>query len=227
MTSDTVQINLKNVPQFMRENRANFWLTSNDPAPFVIAERERRAFVHIPRRAKRDQERYHALDVLLERGGAAALLHHAREKYDAAAFNPRAEAPDTMGRRAVALSGRSSARDWVITVVGPGAGLSRSFATPREIYALFAQEVHGAERITPDTLGREIAAAGAIRWDDGALITTRGEGGATRRERVWILDPGSAGGAIDMQAAHASAPPFGRVREGARGEKVVPIRRKF
>lgn len=183
VTSDTVQINLKNVPQFMLENRANFWLTSNEHAPFYLDSRDRRAFVHTPRRAEKNPDRYRALQAMFDSGVAGrALLRYARERYDPKGFNENTEAPMTESKRTVVGAGRSAAREWAADLVAEPGSLTRPYATIKELHALLTMEVPGGERTTVDALGHALRDGGAVRWASGGLVPVRGE-----RSRVWVL----------------------------------------
>lgn len=208
VTSDTVQVNMKGVPQFMLENRANFWVTSNDPAPFYLSDKDRRAFVHVPTKAVKDSERYHALSLEFQGGRAGpTLLWYAREKYNASGFDPKMEAPCTAGKIDVTLSGAGTLREWTMTLEIET--LTRPFATPRELHALMVAEVPGGDKYSVDALGRALRDAGAVRWREGQPANVK-EGNTIRRERVWVLGAGfpvEHGGMTE-----ALARPFGRKR---------------
>lgn len=226
VTSDTVQVNMKGVTQFMIENRANFWLTSNEDAPFFLADEDRRAFVHVPKRAKKDDDRYRALELLFERDVAGkALLWHARERYSERGFNPRAPAPITIGKLEVGLNGRGSLRDWAFGLIQEPESLTRPFGTPRELYALMQLELPGGERYSTDAMGHALRDAGATRWSHGAQAMVR-DGPQTRRERVWVVggdprlvDRKAVEGAIEKEA-FARKPP----EPSKPGDKVVQLR---
>ncbi len=221
VTSDTVQVNLKGVPQFMEVNCANFWFTSNDDAPFFLSQQDRRAFVHVPRRAKKDEARYRALELMFDRGVAGpSLLWHARERYAEGAFNPRAAAPMTAGRADVLLNGRSALRDWACCLVDGAETLTRPYATGREVFALMQLEVPGGERYSADAVGHALRDAGAGRWRDGQQVYVKTEAGARRAERVWLLGPAGAALSKDDLAAGLAGAAFNR---RSAGDNVVPF----
>lgn len=229
VSSDTVQINLKNVPQFMVQNRANFWLTSNDEAPFYLSGGDRRAFVHVPRRAAKDPERYHRLQLDFDAGVAGpALLWWARERFDAGSFSPVDEAPMTAGKREVCAAAETGPREWATTLVADVRELTRPCATPRELHALLSIEVPNGDRVTMEMLGHAMRAAGAARWAAGALVAVRRDG-VVRRERVWLLDPAGPASRADrdeMERLLVAEPTFGRRRIAPRGAGKV-IHGKF
>lgn len=187
-TADTVNINIKNLSQFMMNNCANFWLTSNDAAPFYLHEMSRRAFVHIPQTAKKNPERYHALQQMFDSGEAGpTLLWYARNKYDEQNFSPVADAPMTQGKKEIALNSRSGLKEWVFDLIANARFLTRPFATTREISALLDQDGKVSIK-SSDSLGHFLRDAGATRWGNGAQISIAGMDGSVHRERVWIFD---------------------------------------
>jgi hypothetical protein len=224
VTSDTIQINIKNTPQFMMENRCNFWLTSNDAAPFYLHEDSRRAFIHVPRRARKNQERYHALQLMFDAGEAGpTLLHYAREAYDVARFVPGTDAPMTEGKKELVLNSRTGAREWVYDMVRHSDLLTRPVATAREILALMQQEqVLGATNV--DALGYHLREAGAARWGNGVQLVVRNADGSCRRERAWMLGSESELVALDRPQVEAMlATPFGYAKSA--GSNVVKLKK--
>jgi hypothetical protein len=223
VTSDTIQINIKNNPQFMMENRCNFWLTSNDAAPFYLNEASRRAFIHIPKRAKKDRERYHKLQLMFDSGEAGpTLLHYAREKYQENGFSPTFDAPMTEGKKELALNSRTGAKEWVHDLCQHVEMLTRPIATAREIMALLEQEqVQG--KISSESISHHLRDAGAIRWNNGLQINIQHSDGTARRERIWILGDYSAVDALNReQVEERFKIPFGY----SKGQKVVQLKQK-
>jgi hypothetical protein len=214
VTSDTVQVNIKNVPQYMIENRANFWLTSNEHAPFYLDGRDRRAFVHTPRKAKKDPARYRALQAMFDSGVAGvAMLRHARERYAPGAFNENTEAPMTLGKRTVVAAARNAPREWIFDLIAEPDSLTRPYATPRELHALYSQEMPGGDRLSVDALGHALRDSGAQRWAHGGLVPVRG--GA--RERVWVLGDFERWMATDRLVLEKGLEtPFGRKGGGSK-----------
>lgn len=221
VTSDTIQVNIKNAPQFMMDNHCNFWLTSNDAAPFYLNEASRRAFVHIPRRARKNPERYHSLQLMFDSGEAGpTLLHYAREVYVAGKFNPVHDAPLTMGKKELSMNARTGAKEWIHDLVAHSDLLTRQVATAREIHALMElEQVQG--KFSVDALGHHLRDAGAVRWGDGYQFTVLNADGSARRERAWII------GNVDQlnslpreEVSNMLTQPFGYVKG-----KVVPIRK--
>lgn len=223
VTSDTIQINIKNSPQFMMDNHCNFWLTSNDGAPFYLNEDSRRAFVHVPRKPRKDPERYHALQLLFDSGEAGpTLLHYAREIYQANGFNPMHDAPMTTGKKELAMNARTGAKEWIYDLVaGSEALLTRPYASAREIHALMEMEqVQG--KYSLDMLGALLREAGATRWGNGAQFAITSTDGSVRRERVWMLGDMRLANSMDKETISAGLVdiPFGYSKG-----KVVQMRR--
>lgn len=223
VTSDTIQINTKNNPQFMMENRCNFWLTSNDAAPFYLNEASRRAFIHIPRRAKKDRERYVALMHMFESGEAGpTLLHYAREKYNEGSFIPSLDAPLTEGKKEIALNSRTGSKEWVYDLIQHSDMLTRPVATAREIMALIEQEnVQG--KVTSESIGHHLRDAGAIRWRNGMQINIMHSDGTVRRERIWVLGDFAE---VDAMTREKLEEMFKLQFGYTKGQKVVPLKQK-
>jgi hypothetical protein len=224
VTSDTIQINIKNSPQFMMDNRCNFWLTSNDAAPFFLNEASRRAFVHIPRKARKDRERYHNLQLMFDSGEAGAvLLHYAREIYQAGRFRPVDDAPMTMGKKEMSMNARTGAKEWIHDLVSHCDMLTRPMATARELHALM--EIEGVMgKSSVDAVGHHLRDAGATRWGNGEQIIIPAADGSFRRERVWILGDFEhclAMSKTEIETTMTKA--FGFVKS----RNVVPMRKKF
>ena len=189
-TSPTVEVNIKNVPQFMIENRANFWLTSNDPAPFFLTDRDRRAFVHVPRHAVSAQDRFKAVADIFSSGlGGRVLLWHARNQYKVGAFNPAAPAPLTAGKSEITLNSMDGVGEWIgdLCHAASQGMLSRSFATISELLARMELDAHHLRSATTDRgLGVRLAAAGCIRAHNGRQLIQR-MNGVHKPARVWHL----------------------------------------
>jgi hypothetical protein len=171
----------------MMENKCNFWLTSNDAAPFYLNEASRRAFIHIPKKAKKNRERYVSLQHMFDSGEAGmTLLHYAREKYKQGSFDPSMDGPMTEGKKEIAMNSRTGAKEWVHDLCQHVDMLTRPIATAREIFALLEQEnVQG--KISAETISHHLRDAGAIRWNNGMQVSISHSDGTTRRERIWIL----------------------------------------
>ena len=189
-TSPTVEVNIKNVPQFMIENRANFWLTSNDPAPFFLADTDRRAFVHVPRTAELNSERFGAIAKLFASGLAGkVLLWHARNRYVEAEFNPKASAPLTTGKLEVMMNGMDGVNEWLddLRRAAEGGMLSRPYATINELLARMELDAHHLRNNTSDRgLGVRLANVGCVRACGGRQVVYR-LNGVHRPVRVWHL----------------------------------------
>jgi hypothetical protein len=194
VTSEEIEINMKNVPQFTIENCVNFWLTSNDPAPFFLTDNDRRALVHIPRKAVKDEKKYARLKAFFESGEAGpTLLHYAREGYFEGKFNPNGEAPWTAAKNEVVVNSKSQLRDWIEGLVAAAmAGeLSRPVATTREIMALLEfDDSRLSEKANDRAVGLMLSESGAIYYGGGEQLNIKNKDGTKRRERVWVLgDP--------------------------------------
>ena len=195
VTSETVQINIKNVPQFAIENKANFWLTSNEASPFTLSDQDRRAVVHQPRRAKKDPNRYNELKRLFVAGiGGPTLLWYAREQYAEGTFNPLFEAPYSVSKQEMTMNAKGALRDWLEGLIACAVAgeLSRPIATAREVMALMElDDSRLAQKVNDRWIGQVLADCGAFYHAGGRQAAIKDNiSGVVRRERVWILgDP--------------------------------------
>jgi hypothetical protein len=195
ITSQTVEINIKNVPQFEIDNKANFWLTSNDQVPFFFADNDRRAMVHKPRRAIKNPDKFNRLKQLFVEGIAGpALLYHAREEYFEGMFLPTEEAPWTTAKKEVIQGGKGQLRDWLEGLIAHAKAeeLSRPYATVREMLTMLElDDSRLADKANDRGIGLMLSDCGALYYAGGAQVLIKNHNnGTSRRERIWVLgDP--------------------------------------
>ena len=226
VTSPIVQINTKNVPQYMSDNCTNFYLTGNELAMFYLQDNDRRSMVHIIRRPTKAVERYTELRKLFDAGiGGPTLLWYAREKYDAKAFNPNAAAPVTASKREVIGYSKQGVAEWVADLVSDLEGVSRPFATSEEVLALLelAAPHLAQQRGTVDRIGAFLRENGAQQWKGGKQVRIL-VNGMHKRSRVWVLGKFNEVG--EMGENHIKTAiedtPFQFIEVGS---KVTPIRK--
>jgi hypothetical protein len=186
VTNQTLVCKEKYVPEYTVDNLANFYLTSNEQSPFKLTDQDRRFFVHEPRNANKDPEKYHAVRRWFEQeGGGAKLLWHAQNQYEQGAFDPRNKAPITRSKLGLISAGQTDAETWVDGLKARCHLLSRPFVTPAELLSLFQLESTNTGNMTPSAMGRVAGKYGWRRWRDGAQIRLP-DG---KVERVWVVAP--------------------------------------
>ena len=224
VTATSVQINLKSIPQFSIDNRANFYLTSNDTVPFIIDNPDRRAFVHQPRKSRKDTDRYQNLKTAFEMGiGGRALLEYARERYDEKEFNPKHPAPLTGGRSDLINNSVTGLRDWVRGLIEGYTELSRPYATANEIYALAELTAKYLMPLkSPDAVGNALRDQGARRWNNGKQVGYATSSGRDR-QRIWMLGNYDK---IEAMSHREIGEGLQRIPFGYKEETIVPMRKR-
>lgn len=232
VSEETTTINLKNQPQIRIENCANFYLSTNDMVALNITTHDRRALVHIPRKAKKDVERYRALDTLFKQGIAGpVLLHYAREHYvQSKNFDPKSEAPRTSSREQLVLNTQNHLHTWMLDLYATCDRLTRKYATSEELKALYEEENPDAMgRYTVDSFGRAASNARMVRLFGGAQVSVT-VGNSRLPRRYWALDGVDLAAGPDVREVFVekyATVPFRRLADNVK--KVIPIKggRKF
>lgn len=184
ITNQTLVCKEKYVPEYTVDNLANFYMTSNELAPFKLTDQDRRFMIHEPRQAVADFERYKNVRLWFEREqGGAKLLWYAQNKYNSTGFDPQERAPMTRSKQGLIISAQTDAEAWLDALRGRCHLLSRPFVTPAELLALFQLEAQNAGNLHSHAFGRIASRYGWRRWKDGGQIKMR-DG---RIERAWII----------------------------------------
>lgn len=116
VTQTKVLINEKFVPQYTLPAVVNYYCTSNQPNAIYLEPDDRRWFVYEIQREPRPAQWYKDFHAWLGSGGAAALLHHARE-FDFSNFDPYARPPTTPAKQAMMKVGRNESEEWIAQLV--------------------------------------------------------------------------------------------------------------
>lgn len=96
ITSPTLEINEKYMPQFSIPNLANFIFLTNNPDPFYVADGDRRFWAwEIPQQEALPDSFYRRFHDWKESGAGIAALYWHLLHVDVASFNPDAKAPVT------------------------------------------------------------------------------------------------------------------------------------
>lgn len=111
ITSETVQINPKNLPRREEKNQMNVAFLSNELQPLALDNSDRRYLVVYTPRA-REQEFYRRLRAWRDAGGIAALYHYLL-RYPLDGFDPFSPAPMTEAKQdLIALNHKSPELFW-------------------------------------------------------------------------------------------------------------------
>lgn len=183
ITAEDLLLKRKFMPPTMIKNRMNLYLTSNMVVPFRLADDDRRFFVHSPRDATKDFDRYTRLRQWFENGGGNIVRWWAMERYDEKQFDPRTKAPDTRARAELIRFGRTDAEMWARDLVAQAHLLTRDFATIEELVGLAQLDGLG-DRLSPMRLSKVLRMVGAIQWHDGQLVRL---GKDKKAKRPWLL----------------------------------------
>lgn len=113
ITSDTLMINAKNVPEFSIPNRMNLLACSNHDDVALLDEDDRRMFTWISQAEKQPADYYADLHGWYFDGpGKAIVLHHLLHR-DLSGFNPKAAPPRTAGRERLIANSRSESESFL------------------------------------------------------------------------------------------------------------------
>jgi hypothetical protein len=179
ITSPTVTINEKFVPQYVTDNHMNHTFTSNHPDALFLEENDQRYMVHETRGLPAERSFYEKIHNWLHGSGPSHLFHYLSD-LNLRGFNPREHAPNTEGKRAMMRLGMSDAAYWVAMLredptqalarLGPGIGATCDLYTPRQLHK--AMDPEGRSRSTEAALGRALAAAGVRQLNHGIPVRT-------------------------------------------------------
>ena len=188
ITSDTILINEKFVPQYELPNVANFFLTSNRASALFLEDDDRRFFVWRVQ-SKASDEFYAMFNDWYKTHTNIQAIHHFLEKVDLVGFNPLAKAMATSAKQDMLEVARPNYVEWCYKLKdSPDYYLSANrvqasnsdLYSAEELLSLYrAQDPH--INIKPATLGTALSNAGfqpipQIRW-----------GNPSRRDRFFII----------------------------------------
>ena len=109
VTSETLLVNQKNVPEFYIRNYANIIACSNEDDIAHLDDDDRRMFSWISQAQKREPAYYaHLAQWFFEGEGKAQVLHFLQQR-DLSRFNPNAAPPRTQGRQCLVENSRTEA----------------------------------------------------------------------------------------------------------------------
>lgn len=169
ITEPTIQVRRMYTEPYEIPNCANFYFTSNEPAPLRIEDADRRFYVAtLPN--QRTPQFWKKLDAWRKEGGAQALHHHLLTKVDCADFDPQGRAPATSEKRSVVYAGMSEVEQWCADLMHD-ADMARPKGTAKlrkdqdvfSVEAVYSWYVTDRNNPAPRNLfGRALRSAGAI-----------------------------------------------------------------
>lgn len=183
ITQETMNINIKFIPQFTIPDCVNYYLTSNHADALWLEDEDRRFLVH---EVTQDEPLPLAFYVSYEKwldseGGAAALMHWFQQR-KLSHFNPKGPPPRTAARDRMVNMGKSDVDAWCAELKSsPNATLRfgqmkhvRDLFTSKELLEMYHRDNDsaGANKVTPGGLARALARAGFKQAYDGMPIPT-------------------------------------------------------
>lgn len=170
ITKETVNVNIKFVPQFELPNRMNFLFTSNYGDSFFLEDKDRRFMIVEVQGEPLGDTFYKEYDAWYKGEGAAALMQWLLDRKISPAFNPNAPAPRTYAKERMIAATKGDAGAWVhelhqfpdqiLTVAGTHDMVhTRDLFSSRELLAMY-ERTHPNSRVTAVGLGRQLSAAG-------------------------------------------------------------------
>lgn len=121
VTSETLLINSKNVPEFYIRNYANILACSNDDSVAHLDEDDRRMFTWLSQAEKQSPEYYSRLCAWFSQEQGQEIVLNFLQRRDISGFNPNAAPPKTHGRERLITNSRSEAEHFLRDALESGA----------------------------------------------------------------------------------------------------------
>ena len=121
VTSDTLMINTKNVPEYSIKNYANLIACSNHEDVAYLDSDDRRIFSWISQAEKRPPAYYEKLCEWFFKGPGAGIVLGFLKNRDISGFNPKAAPPKTHGRERLIENSRTEAERFLRDALDSGA----------------------------------------------------------------------------------------------------------
>lgn len=164
ITREKIEINLKNIPQYVIDDCINYYFTSNSPDCFYLDEDDRRILVHEVRGAPLSDDFYKTFnDWRRTDEGREALMYHLRYEVDTSDFNPMSRPPETLGKLEMFAATRTELESWLINardfpdLICDKLGKS-DLVTLNELSILY--EAEGYKRPSPNLIARKLKELG-------------------------------------------------------------------
>lgn len=177
ITEPTIQVRRMYTEPYEVPNCANFYFSSNEPAPLRIEGADRRFYVATLAN-QRSPQFWKKLDTWRVAGGAAALHHYLLNKVDVSDFDPQGRAPSTNEKRLVVYAGMSEVEQWCADLIhDPDMARPKGTAKLRRDQDVFSVEAvyswYTTDRQHPaprNIFGKALRSAGAIGPSEAVLL---------------------------------------------------------
>lgn len=195
ITKDTIDINIKFVPQYSLPNCMNFFFTSQHGDSFFLEDKDRRFMVievqgdPLPQSFYDDYDKWYKA----EKGGhgCAHLMHWLLERKISKDFNPSAPAPRTSAKERMIIATKGDAASWVhelkqypdqVLALGQMT-FTRDLFSSAELLKIY-EGAHTNTKLTAVGLGRQLSGAGLVQVNDGMPVMNPNTG---KMERLFAV----------------------------------------
>lgn len=195
ITKDSIDINIKFIPQYTLPNCMNFLFTSQHGDSFFLEDKDRRFMVievqgdPLPQAFYDEYDRWYKP----EKGGqgCAHLMQWFLDRKISPGFNPSAPAPRTMAKERMIVATKGDAASWVhelktypdqVLCLGQMT-FTRDLFSSAELLKIY-EGVHSNTKLTAVGLGRQLSGAGLVQVNDGAPIMNPNTG---KMERLFAV----------------------------------------
>lgn len=167
ITKESIDINIKFVPQFQLPNCMNFMFTSNHADSFFLEDKDRRFLIVEVTESPLPDKFYQEYDHWYKNGGGGALMDWLMRRRISKDFNPMGHAPRTMAKERMIAATKSEAGSWIhdlqhfpeqILRMGD-MRYTRDLFSSKELLTMYERD-HPNSKVTAVGLGRQLAGAG-------------------------------------------------------------------
>lgn len=192
ITKESIDINIKFVPQYELPNCMNFLFTSQHGDSFFLEDKDRRFMVvevqddPMPEKFYTDYDRWYKKE-----GGCQALFQWLLDRKISKDFNPAGHAPRTAAKERMIAATKGDAGAWVhdlkqhpeqILRMGQMV-FTRDIFSARELLNMYEAE-HPNGKLTAVGLGRQLSTAGFVQVLDGKPLLNPNSG---KMERMFAV----------------------------------------
>lgn len=192
ITKETIDINIKFVPQYELPNCMNFMFTSQHGDSFFLEDKDRRFMVvevqedPLPDKFYTDYDKWYKRD-----GGAQALFQWLLDRKIDKDFNPFGHAPRTAAKERMIAATKGDAGAWVyelkehpeqILKMGD-MEMTRDIFSTKEMLTFYERD-HPNGKLTAVGLGRQLSASGFVQVNDGKPVFNPNTG---KMERLFAI----------------------------------------
>lgn len=191
ITKDTIDVNIKFVPQFQLPNCMNFMFTSQHGDSFFLEDKDRRFLVIEVTQDPLPDSFYREYDKWYKNGGAAHLHDWMLRRKISKDFNPYGHAPKTLAKERMIAATKSEAGSWVhdlqhfpdqILRMGE-MRFTRDLFSSKELMVLYERD-NPNTKMTTGGMGRALSAAGFAQVMGGQPVLNPNTG---KMERMFAV----------------------------------------